>query len=295
MLYNTLIARLAQYDSFKQQARFSLHNTPIVLTIAGSDSGAGAGIQADIKTGSALGVYVVSALTAVTAQNTRGVSHVHDLPLQSIRSQLDALFDDFAIAAIKIGMLSQTSVIELVAEYLERSPQLPVVLDPVMVATSGDQLLADTAVDMLRQRLLPQTTVITPNIPEAQTLLGINSIEGRDDMEQAARQLLQIGARAVLLKGGHLSAQAAGGQCDDLLYVDQPVWFSAPRIATTNTHGTGCSLSSAVAAGLAKGLDLDDAVREAKNYLQQALVAAKDLHIGQGNGPLNHFFNIRVC
>jgi hydroxymethylpyrimidine/phosphomethylpyrimidine kinase len=260
--------------------------TAIAVTIAGSDSGGGAGIQADLKTFSALGVYGASVITALTAQNTRGVAAIHDVPADFVTAQIDAVFSDLAVDAVKIGMLSQPDVIRAVAAGLDRHGMTDVVLDPVMVAASGDPLIADAAVAVLAAELIPRVRLITPNLPEAARLLGCELAGSRREMEQQAVRLGRLGARAVLLKGGH----AGGSDSADLLVSDSGrCWFEAPRIATDNTHGTGCTLSSAIAAGLARGRDLDTAVAEAKRYLTAAIAAADTLRIGTGRGPVHHF------
>jgi hydroxymethylpyrimidine/phosphomethylpyrimidine kinase len=259
------------------------------LTIAGSDSGGGAGIQADLKTFSALGVYGASVITALTAQNTRGVRAIHDLPADFITQQIDAVFDDIHIKAVKIGMLSQPPVIEAVAAGIERHGAENVVIDPVMVATSGDVLLPPEAVDVLRRRLLPLALVVTPNIPEAGVLLDEVPATDEAAMEVACERLLALGPRWVLLKGGHLG----GPESVDLLAGgDNLIRLAAPRVATANTHGTGCTLSSAVAAGLACGHDVAEAVGRAKTYLSAALVAADSLDVGSGHGPVHHFYQL---
>ena len=259
------------------------------LTIAGSDSGGGAGIQADLKTFSAQGVYGASVITALTAQNTRGVRAIHDLPADFITQQIDAVFDDIHIHAVKIGMLSQPPVIEAVAAGLERHGAEIVVVDPVMVATSGDVLLRPEAVDVLRDRLLPMALVITPNLPEAGVLLDDAPATDEASMAAACERLLSLGPRWVLLKGGHLR----GPESVDLLAGGGDIMrLAAPRVATTNTHGTGCTLASAVAAGLARGLDVIDAVNQAKTYLSAALAAADSLDVGSGHGPVHHFHQL---
>jgi hydroxymethylpyrimidine/phosphomethylpyrimidine kinase len=259
---------------------------PIALTIAGSDSGGGAGIQADLKTFSALGVYGASVITALTAQNTRGVTAIHDVPPAFIGAQMDAVFSDLAIGAVKIGMLSQAAVIEVVAAGLVRHEARNVVLDPVMIATSGDSLLARDAVDVLRRVLIPRALVITPNIPEASALLDAPAAQGEDDMRAQGQKLLGLGPRAVLIKGGH----GEGAQSVDLLVEEGRVTrLVADRVATRNTHGTGCTLSSAIAAGLAKGNDLVQSVQEAKAYVTAAIAAADRLGVGSGHGPTHHF------
>jgi hydroxymethylpyrimidine/phosphomethylpyrimidine kinase len=260
--------------------------TPIAVTIAGSDSGGGAGIQADLKTFSALGVYGASVIAALTAQNTRGVRAIHDVPPAFITEQIDAVFSDLAVGAVKIGMLSQPKVIEAVAAGLERWQQTNVVLDPVMVAASGDRLLAPAAIDVLRRVLIPRTLVITPNLPEAAALLDGPVARNEAEMREQAQRLLKLGPQAVLLKGGH----ADGAESVDLLVQSTTVArLAAERIATDNTHGTGCTLSSAIAAGLAKGQDLATAVRKAKDYVTAAIKASDRIKIGSGNGPTHHF------
>ncbi len=259
--------------------------TAIALTIAGSDSGGGAGIQADLKAMSALGVYGASVITAVTAQNTRAVTAVHAIPLDVIAAQIDAVLSDLDVGAIKIGMLATPQIIETVARGLAAFAG-PVVLDPVMVAKSGDALLAEEAVAALREMLLPRARLLTPNLPEAATLLGPDAPAA---MEAQGRALRALGADAVLMKGGH----GTGAICEDLLVTaDGVTRLSAPRLPTRNTHGTGCTLSSAIAAGLAKGLPLPDAVQAAHTYLQGAIVAADGLGVGQGYGPVHHFHGI---
>jgi len=261
-------------------------NTPIAVTIAGSDSGGGAGIQADLKTFSSLGVYGASVVTALTAQNTKGVSGIHDLPADFIAAQMDAVFSDLKVGAVKVGMLSQPAIIVAVAHGLDRWRQSNVVLDPVMVAASGGRLLAPEAVDVLRRVLIPRALVVTPNLPEAAALLDAPLAQSETDMHAQAARLLALGARAVLIKGGH----ASGAESADLLVESNSVVrFAAERVATGNTHGTGCALSSAVAAGLAKGLDLAAAVRDAKAYVTAAIKASDRLSIGAGAGPVHHF------
>jgi hydroxymethylpyrimidine/phosphomethylpyrimidine kinase len=260
--------------------------TPIAITIAGSDSGGGAGIQADLKTFSALGVYGASVITALTAQNTRGVRAIHDVPPHFIAEQIDAVFSDLAVRAVKIGMLSQPKVIETVTAGLERWQQTNVVLDPVMIAASGDQLLTPAAIDVLRRVLIPRTLVITPNLPEAAALLDGPVARNEAEMREQAQRLLKLGSRAVLLKGGH----AEGPESIDLLVDATTVArLAAERVATENTHGTGCTLSSAIAAGLAKGQDLASAVRKAKDYVTAAIKASDRIEIGSGHGPTHHF------
>jgi len=264
-----------------------LPNIPNVLTIAGSDSGGGAGIQADIKAMSANGVYAASVITAITAQNTLGVNAVHDVPLDIIEAQIDAVLSDIDCSAVKIGMLSQKAVIQLVSEKIKQYDLQTVVLDPVMVATSGDQLLAEVAIDTLKKELIPKVTVITPNIIEAGILSGLAPATNQAEMLSCAEKLICLGSDAVLLKGGHLE----GGQSSDLLFsADGDVtWLSSARIATNNTHGTGCTLSSALCAFLAQGKSLTAATKLAKEYIQSAIQAANQLRVGCGSGPVNHF------
>jgi hydroxymethylpyrimidine/phosphomethylpyrimidine kinase len=267
--------------------------TPIALTVAGSDSGGGAGIQADLKTFSALGVYGASVITAITAQNTRAVTAVHPVPVDIIAAQLDAVFDDLAVAAVKIGMLGGPDVIAAVADGLGNGlggRGLPVVVDPVMVAKSGATLLPDAAVAALRGRLLPLADLLTPNLPEAARLLEVAVARSEPEIEAQARALLALGARAVLMKGGH----AEGAVCVDLLVTGDGgvLRLEARRQRTRNTHGTGCTLSAAIAAGLAKGQALPEAVSAAHIYLQRAIAAADTLAVGSGHGPVHHFHDL---
>ena len=260
--------------------------TPIAVTIAGSDSGGGAGIQADLKTFSALGVYGASVITALTAQNTKGVTGIHDVPPQFITAQIDAVFSDLDVRAVKIGMLSQPAVIEAVAAGLDRWKAKNVVLDPVMVATSGDRLLNPDAIDVLKRVLIPRALVITPNLPEAAALLDEPIARNEDEMLAQAGRLRDRGARTVLIKGGHgESAESV----DMLVEAASFTRLATPRVDTKNTHGTGCTLSSAIAAGLAKGLDLVAAAREAKVYVSEAIAAGRRLDVGSGHGPVHHF------
>lgn len=266
--------------------------TAIALTIAGSDSGGGAGIQADLKTFSALGVYGCSVITALTAQNTRAVTAIFDVDPDFVRAQIDAVFDDLRVDAVKIGMLSRPEIITAVAGALRRWRPPRVVLDPVMVAKSGDRLLREEAVAALRQDLLPLADLITPNLPEAAVLLGEEPVRERARMAEVAVRLRALGARNVLLKGGHL----AGPGSPDLLLVDgEPRWLEGERVETRNTHGTGCTLSSAIAAHLARGRPLPEAVARAKAYLTAALRAADSLGIGHGHGPVHHFHALWPC
>lgn len=263
-------------------------STAAALTIAGSDSGGGAGIQADLKTFSALGVYGASAITGITAQNTLGVNGVEPVSAPMVAAQIAAVLDDIEIGAIKIGMLACPAIIEAVAGALEGYSG-PVVLDPVMVAKSGDPLLEDAAVDTLKDRLLPRADVLTPNLPEAARLLDTAPAQSAEETVAQGRSLLDLGARAVLMKGGH----AEGPICVDRLVTRETVsQITTPRIATRNTHGTGCSLSSAIAAELAKGAELETAVRRAQAWLHGAILGADHLGIGHGHGPVHHFHEV---
>ncbi|MEM7566589.1 MAG: bifunctional hydroxymethylpyrimidine kinase/phosphomethylpyrimidine kinase [Pseudomonadota bacterium] len=263
--------------------------TAIALTIAGSDSGGGAGIQADLKTFSALGVYGASVLTALTAQNTMGVTGVHDVPPDFVAAQIDAVMDDLSVDAVKIGMLSQIPVIEAVRAGLDRHEAPNVVLDPVMVAASGDPLIAKEAVAAVRDRLMPRADLLTPNLPEAARLLGGSEAKTEEEMAEQAKALIAAGARAVLIKGGH----ADGAESVDLLHDGTDIHrLAAPRHPTRNTHGTGCTLSSAIAAGLAKGAPMSEAVRDAKAYVSEAIRRADTLEIGRGHGPVHHFHEV---
>lgn len=260
--------------------------TPIALTIAGSDPSGGAGIQADLKTFAALGVYGASVITAVTAQNTAGVRLVETLPASIVEAQLDAVLSDLNVAAVKIGMPGAPPAIEAIARRVERWSRGPVVFDPVMTATSGDELTGRDALDVLKQRLVPIADLMTPNLTEAAALLGVDPARGADEMGQHAEALRALGARAALVTGG----DADGSEAVDMLCDGAGVCaFSAPRIDSRNTHGTGCTLSSAIAAHLAHGTDLREAIRAAKVYVSEAIGAADQLAVGAGPGPLNHF------
>lgn len=260
--------------------------TPIALTIAGSDSSGGAGIQADLKTFASLGVYGASVITALTAQNTNGVSGVHAVPPGFVTAQIDAVFSDLAVGAVKIGMVAERLTIDAIASGLQRWSPEHVVLDPVMVATSGDRLLAADAVEALRRQLIPLASVITPNLPEAAALLDAPVATSEDQVESQGRLLLSMGCRAVLVKGGH--GQGAES-IDYLIDAQGTTALAAPRIATANTHGTGCSLSSAIAAGMARGEDLKTAVQNAKRWITAAIGAADRFTVGHGHGPVHHF------
>ena len=259
---------------------------PIALTIAGSDSSGGAGIQADLKTFAALGVYGASVITALTAQNTRSVSGIHPVPAAFVTAQIDAVFGDLDVKAVKIGMVAQLATIEAIAAPLERWSQAPVVLDPVLVATSGDRLLTIDAVAGLRTKLIPRAMLITPNLPEAAALLDEPVASGQAAIERQGKRLLAMGCRAVLIKGGHGQGTES---IDYLVSASGTIALTAPRISTDNTHGTGCSLSSAIAAGLARGETLEAAVRDAKTWISEAIAAADRLGVGHGHGPIHHF------
>lgn len=262
--------------------------TAIALTIAGSDSSGGAGIQADLKTFAALRVYGASVITALTAQNTRGVQGIHEVPAAFVTAQIDSVFADLTVGAVKIGMLPNPEVIRAVAESLRKyAGAIPVILDPVMVAASGDRLINTEAVEILRDELMPLANVVTPNLPEAATLLDEAEAGHENEAVGQARRLLERGARAVLIKGGHGEGRES---VDHLLTRDGTLRrFAAPRIETRNNHGTGCTLSAAVAAGLAGGAGLAEAVAGAKTYVTEAIRTAGSLPVGQGHGPLHHF------
>lgn len=260
-----------------------------VLTIAGSDSGGGAGIQADIKAISAMGCYAASAITAITVQNTLGVQAVHPVPLDILRGQIDAVLSDIGADAIKIGMLHSSEVVNLVAEMIEKYQIRNIVLDPVMVSTSGHRLIEEDAVEVIKTRLMPLARVITPNVPEAEILAGCK-IAGEDEFEAIARKLSDNGNVSVLMKAGHLS----GDSLVDYFYNaedDTITKLQSKRVQTRNTHGTGCTLSSAFAASLAKGENLTDAAISAKRYIEQAIISGAEYEIGKGHGPVNHGFD----
>jgi len=264
------------------------HRYAHVLTIAGSDSSGGAGIQADLKVFAALGCYGMSAITALTAQNTIGVQSIHAVPAEFLKAQIQSVVEDIGVDAVKIGMLPSPSSVEVVAWAIDHYKLTNVVLDPVMVATSGDRLMADATVQILVRELFPRVSVITPNLDEAALLLG-RDIPSADDFSIAAQDLLSTGSQAVLLKGGHL----LGGNVVDVLLQprEHPKRFESTRIASHNLHGTGCTLSSAIAAFLALGNVLPDAVRLAHAYILQAIAQGADVTTGHGHGPLNHGFD----
>jgi hydroxymethylpyrimidine/phosphomethylpyrimidine kinase len=257
-----------------------------VLSIAGSDPSGGAGIQADLKTFSALGVYGMAVLTALTAQNTQGVSAIHLVPPEFVAQQIKAVFADIQVDAVKIGMIANADIAEAVADALSPHRGVPVVLDPVMIAKGGAPLLAREAIDTIVRRLLPIATVLTPNLPEAAALLHQPIAEDRSGMAEQAARLLLLGPSYVLVKGGHL----AGPDSPDVLATaEASSWFEAQRVVTANTHGTGCTLSSAIAAELAKGASPRQAIGAAKRYLSGAVAAADTLSVGSGHGPVQHF------
>jgi hydroxymethylpyrimidine/phosphomethylpyrimidine kinase len=262
------------------------NTVPRVLTIAGSDSGGGAGIEADLKTFTALQTFGMAAITSVTAQNTVGVTGVHDLPPDFVAEQIDDVAQDIGVDAAKTGMLSNAAIAEAVADSVARNKIEKLVVDPVMVAKSGDPLLQESAQIALRERILPLAYVVTPNVPEAEVLAGIH-IENSDDVKEAAQKIHDLGSRYVLLKGGHM----AGEEAVDYLFDGETLQtFRAPRIDTKNTHGTGCTYSAAIAAFLAKGLPVHDAVQQAKDYLTGAI--QHSFSMGTGHGPLNHFWRM---
>ena len=263
-----------------------------ILTIAGSDSGGGAGIQADLKAISAMGAYGLSVITALTAQNTRAVTAIHDVPPDMIAAQLDAVFDDIRIDAVKIGMLSRPEVIEVVADRLRRYDARRIVLDPVMVAKSGDALLQPDAVSALITHLVPLAVVITPNLPEAGVMLDRTPPVDISSMRTAADDLRALGPASVLLKGGHLTDGDAVDIFDDGKTSEE---LRRKRVSTKNTHGTGCTLSSTIAALLGRGFDLPAAVRLAKAYVAQMIEAADQLDVGKGHGPVHHFYDLWSC
>lgn len=261
-----------------------------VLSIAGFDGSGGAGIQADLKTFSALGCYGTTVLTALPVQNTVGVRSVYDISTFCIEEQIEAVLEDIQIDAIKIGMLHRPAVIQSIAMILKKYPVPTIVLDPVIFAKSGDRLLQPASLSAMREKLFPITAVLTPNLFEASELLG-RTISTKSQMEQAAWDLMEWGFQAVIVKGGHLE-----GPCEDCLCLNTPGptihWLSAPRIQTHNTHGTGCTFSAAIAAFLAKGFSILEAVNRAKCYLTQAIKAGASLQIGRGNGPVHHFHHL---
>lgn len=261
---------------------------PHALTIAGSDSGGGAGIQADLKTFSALGAYGMSVITALTAQNTQGVQAVHAIPTEFIAAQCQAVFSDIRVDSVKIGMLADSAIIDVVADAIQQWQPPCVVLDTVMIAKGGHRLLADAAIDALRQRLLPLASIVTPNLPEAAALLGCDEATSESAMVAQGQALLKLGCQAVLMKGGHLADQLQSP--DWLLTADAILPFPAPRIPTRNTHGTGCTLSAALAALYPRYQNWPETLNHAKQWLSGALSHADDLAVGHGIGPVHHFY-----
>ena len=260
---------------------------PCVLTIAGSDCSGGAGIQADIKSISALGAYAASAITAITVQNTCGVEGIHPIPTEFVSGQIKAVMTDIRPSAVKIGMVNDVEIIHTIAASLREYCPRHVVFDPVMVSTSGCRLIEDTAIEALTAELIPLATVITPNLSETEVLTG-HAVHTVEEMKAAAKELLHFGCKAVLVKGGHLE----GGKMVDVLQVaghEEPYLFSAPHVESKNTHGTGCSLSSSIATFLALGEPIEKAVEKAKEFVYNGIEQGKDVHIGEGHGPLNHF------
>lgn len=264
------------------------HSTPIVLTIAGSDSGGGAGIQADIKAISATGSYACSVITALTAQNTLGVDGIYPVDADFVSQQLDSVFSDLQVTAVKVGMLADSDVICAVAEKLRQYQPEHLVVDPVMVATSGDLLLQQSAIETLKSELLPLASVITPNLPEAAALTNSSLPESETEMLALTNKLRELNTRSVLLKGGHLDKESYS--TDLLIQAATVSRLSHQRINTHNTHGTGCTLSSAIASYLAQGQPLQNAVQSGKDYITQAIAHADQLSIGKGHGPVHHFF-----
>lgn len=261
-----------------------------ILTIAGSDSGGCAGIQADIKTISALGGFGMSVITAITAQNTTGVTHIEELSIDSIAAQINAIYDDLEPDALKSGMLFSKNIIDTVSDILKERNKSPYVLDPVMVATSGAKLLQDDAIDSMINKLFPLADVVTPNLPEAE-LLSNMKIKNYDDVEVAAKKILELGPKSVIIKGGHFEKFKS---VDILLSEDKIYEFESERIETKNTHGTGCTFSSAIATHLGQSFSLIDSVKHSKAYITSAIIYGANLNIGKGFGPVNHFFNNEI-
>lgn len=261
---------------------------PVALTIAGSDSGGGAGIQADLKTFSALGVFGASAITSITAQNTQGVRGIQAVSPEIVEGQIHAVFEDLTVDAVKIGMLHNREAARIVARSIDRFSPSKIILDPVMISTSGSKLIEDETIEIIVKELFHRVTLVTPNIDEAAFLSGM-PIRDEEEMGIAAQKLLSLGCRAVLMKGGHLE----GKEMADILFTrdkEAPLRLAVPAIHTQNTHGTGCTLSSAIAAYMALGKELPEAVRAAKDYITAALRAGADVKTGHGHGPLDHFF-----
>jgi hydroxymethylpyrimidine/phosphomethylpyrimidine kinase len=273
----------------------SLKNYYRLLTIAGSDSGGGAGIQADLKTFSALGCYGMSVITALTAQNTVSVTGIYPVSTKFVAEQIDAVVEDIGVDAVKIGMLNTSDIIHIVAERLSAHKIKNVVLDTVMVAKSGDKLLSVDAIDSLRKKLIPLSTIITPNLPETSILLG-HKINTKEEMEKACYELIELGTKSVLVKGGHRSGHNLSS--DDCLCIKDNsgekkiYWFETERINTNNTHGTGCTLSSSIAVFLAKGYGIKESVQHAKKYITSAIKAGSYYKLGKGHGPVYHFYKL---
>ncbi|CAM3152540.1 bifunctional hydroxymethylpyrimidine kinase/phosphomethylpyrimidine kinase [Vibrio mytili] len=276
-------------QQFKPKSRTTSSSIiPVVLTIAGSDSGGGAGIQADIKAMSATGSFACSVITAITSQNTLGVSAIFPIPLEHVESQLDAVFTDLNIVAVKIGMLADSDIIKVVANKIKQYQPKHLVIDPVMVATSGDLLLEHSSINTLKEVLIPLADIVTPNLPEGAALTGRPVPESEAEMNEMITDLRALGAKAILLKGGHLETDENSN--DLLITQDSATLISAKRLLTKNTHGTGCTLSSAIASYLGQGNDLHQAVRLGKQYISRAIAHADELAVGKGHGPVHHFF-----
>ncbi|KAB0288333.1 bifunctional hydroxymethylpyrimidine kinase/phosphomethylpyrimidine kinase [Vibrio fortis] len=279
---------MTQHSSTQIDTQSISSSTPIVLTIAGSDSGGGAGIQADIKAMSATGSFACSVITAITSQNTQGVSAIFPIPLDHVASQLDAVFSDLNVVAVKVGMLADSNIIKVVADKIKQYQPKHLVIDPVMVATSGDLLLEQSAISTLKEALIPLADIITPNLPEGAALTGKPVPESEADMQDMVEELRALGAKAVLLKGGHLEQDENSN--DLLILPTSTALISAKRFPTKNTHGTGCTLSSALASYLAQGNELIQSVELGKRYISEAIAHADQLNVGQGHGPVNHFY-----
>ncbi|WP_261883546.1 bifunctional hydroxymethylpyrimidine kinase/phosphomethylpyrimidine kinase [Vibrio pelagius] len=279
---------MTQHSSTQIDIQSISSSTPIVLTIAGSDSGGGAGIQADIKAMSATGSFACSVITAITSQNTQGVSAIFPIPLDHVASQLDAVFSDLNVVAVKVGMLADSNIIKVVADKIKQYQPKHLVIDPVMVATSGDLLLEQSAISTLKETLIPLADIITPNLPEGAALTGKPVPESEADMQDMVEELRALGAKAVLLKGGHLEQDENSN--DLMILPTSTALISAKRFPTKNTHGTGCTLSSAIASYLAQGNELTQSVELGKRYISEAIAHADQLNVGQGHGPVNHFY-----
>ena len=279
---------MTQHSSTQIDTQSISLSTPIVLTIAGSDSGGGAGIQADIKAMSATGSFACSVITAITSQNTQGVSAIFPIPLDHVASQLDAVFSDLNVVAVKVGMLADSNIIKVVADKIKQYQPKHLVIDPVMVATSGDLLLEQSAISTLKEALIPLADIITPNLPEGAAFTRKPVPASEADMQDMVEELRALGAKAVLLKGGHLEQDENSN--DLLILPTSTALISAKRFPTKNTHGTGCTLSSAIASYLAQGNELTQSVELGKRYISEAIAHADQLNVGQGHGPVNHFY-----